>query len=383
MVIPAELMSVGYAEPVRQWLRKRFASVKLVVFERLQFADALENVVLLLAQGTGGCDAFSLYYVTDGDRLLDIQPFDEWAVALSDGGKWTELFLTNRQRQLYRQIVDQDFVPLSAYGAPELGTVTGANAYFVITEATRREYELRIGADVVATCPPGTRNLQALSFTRSDWARLRDSGERVWMLYPRSEEAHAGLRRYLDLGISRDVPDAYKCQVRAKWWRPPVVKAPDLFFTYMSHRYPRLIANSAHVTFLNSMHGIRLRDGAPRVCREALPLLAFNSVTMLGAEIRGRSYGGGILKMEPSEASVLPMPSPRILEVAWASLKSDRDKLDRALREGRWTTVVARVDETLLRVAAGIDPGEVAEIHEAAQTLRARRLVRGARDNDV
>src|SRR5439155_16602743 len=46
MVLPAELLTVGYAEPVRQWLRRRFAAVKLVFFERRQFADALENVVL-------------------------------------------------------------------------------------------------------------------------------------------------------------------------------------------------------------------------------------------------------------------------------------------------------------------------------------------------
>lgn len=36
MVLPAELLTVGYAEPVRQWLRRRFAAVKLVFFERRQ-----------------------------------------------------------------------------------------------------------------------------------------------------------------------------------------------------------------------------------------------------------------------------------------------------------------------------------------------------------
>src|SRR5206468_8259796 len=45
MVMPAELLTVGYAEPVRRWLRRRFANVNLVLFERLQFAEALENVV--------------------------------------------------------------------------------------------------------------------------------------------------------------------------------------------------------------------------------------------------------------------------------------------------------------------------------------------------
>lgn len=379
MVVPAELLSVGYAEPVRQWLRHRFASVKLVVFDRLQFDDALENVVLVLAQGSGGCDAFSLYYVADSDDLLQIKPFDEWAVALSDGGKWTELFLTIRQRQLYRRVVRENFVNLSEYGAPELGTVTGANSFFALNEATRIEYELRPGVDVIPTCPPGTRHLQALSFKPNDWARLRDAGERVWLLHP-TEASGTGLLRYLDYGTTLGVPDAYKCQVRAHWWRPPAARPPDLFFTYMSHRYPRLVTNSAHVTFVNSMHGVRLSDSAPPQSARALPLLALNSITMLGAEIEGRSYGGGILKMEPREAAVLPMPKPEYLDAAWAVLRKDRDKLDRQLRNGRWTNVVARVDEVLLKDACGISPDEVRQLHVAAQLLRTRRLVRSARE---
>src|SRR6266536_1518139 len=61
MVLPAELLTVGYAEPVRQWLRERFAQVHLVFFDTLQFEGALEKVVLLVARGSGGCDAFSLW----------------------------------------------------------------------------------------------------------------------------------------------------------------------------------------------------------------------------------------------------------------------------------------------------------------------------------
>ncbi|HUZ88303.1 MAG TPA: N-6 DNA methylase [Candidatus Acidoferrales bacterium] len=375
MVLPAELLTVGYAEPVRQWMRRRFASVKLVFFERRQFADALENVVLVLAQGSGGCDAFSLYYVHDGEDLNRIQPFDEYAVTLSDEGKWSDLLLSIHERQVFKAVTHDYFVGLGDYGSPELGTVTGANWFFTLNEATRKKFGLQPDRHVMKICPPGTRHLRGLSFTPADWDALRDASEAVWILQPAVADRSAGLRRYLEVGESKDVPDAYKCQVRAVWWRPPVVAKPDLFFTYMSHRYPRLITNTAGVTFVNSMHGVRLKPGT-KIAKQALPLLAMNSVTMLGAEIFGRSYGGGILKMEPREAAKLPLPAPAYLAAAWERLRRDRPKLESELRAGRWASVVGRVDQVLLRETLKLSDAEVGEITNALQTMRKRRISR-------
>jgi tRNA1(Val) A37 N6-methylase TrmN6 len=376
MVMPAELLTVGYAEPVRQWLRRRFAAVKLVFFERHQFLDALENVVLLLTQGTGGCDAFSLYYVEDGEDLNRIQPFDEYAVTLSDKGKWTDLMLTIPERQGFKAITRDHFVGLETYGTPELGTVTGANSFFTFNEETRLKYHMVPDLHAIKTCPPGTRHLPGLSFTPRHWDDLRDAGEAVWMLYPNPKDNSAALGRYLEVGRASGVPDAYKCQVRSPWWRPPVVSTPDLFFTYMSHRYPRLISNTAGVTFVNSMHGVRLVKDAPRIARQALPVLAMNSVTMLGAEMYGRSYGGGILKMEPREAARLPLPAPAHLVTAWEILRPERQRLDSALRRGEWSSVVERVDQVLLRDVLKLPDQDVAVILAGLHTLRRRRISR-------
>ncbi|MEX1208660.1 MAG: N-6 DNA methylase [Acidimicrobiia bacterium] len=375
MVLPAELLQVHYAEPIRRWLRTRFAAVHLVFFERLQFEDATENVVLLLARGSGGCDAFSLYFVQDAADLAELQLFDEFAVTPASEGKWTDLLLSIQQRQRFRKVEDEHFTALGELGRVSLGTVTGSNAFFAIPDHVVAQYDLK-PEHLTAICPPGSRHMRGSRFTRSDWNALRRDEASVWLLTPNPSDRSAGLRRYIRHGESEKVHEAYKCQVRDPWWVPPAVSSPDLFFTYMSHRFPRLVANTAGASFVNSMHGVWLSSSAPAWVRSALPLVSINSVTMLGAEVYGRSYGGGVLKLEPREAARLPVPSLDVLHDVWDRLRPDRAHLERELRAGRWTTVLAQVDRVLLRDALGLSHAEAETIHEGARYLRERRLNR-------
>lgn len=375
MVLPAELLTVGYAEPIRAWLRRRFERVHLVLFDRLQFEDAQEKVVLLLAEGTGGCEAFSLYHVDDAEDLAHVQAYGHWNVTPPTEGKWTDLLLPASQRVLFKRVTAEHFTPLSGYGTSELGIVTGANNFFALSERTRLEYGLA-EHQLEKISPPGTKHLKGLCFSRQQWEALRQADERVWLFHPDAEDVSAPRKRYTALGEELKIDEAYKCSIRTPWWRPPVVTAPHLFFTYMSHRYPRLIDNSASVLFVNSMHGVRLRPDVPPETRAALPLVCLNSVTMLGAELHGRSYGGGLLKMEPREAAALPLPGPVALARAWTELRPHKATLERQLKAGRWTEVVKRVDAAVLGTAAGLSERDVASMLDAARGLRERRLGR-------
>ena len=92
---------------------------------------------------------------------------------------------------------------------------------------------------------------------------------------------------------------AYKCRVRAPWWKVPRVAVPDAFLTYMNHDTPRIVTNRAGVACLNSIHGVTFADAHRQLAMDLLPMAALNTVTLLGSELVGRSYGGGVLKIEP------------------------------------------------------------------------------------
>ena len=154
------------------------------------------------------------------------------------------------------------------------------------------------------------------------------------------------------------------------------MERPDLLFTYMNHDRPRLITNDADAQLLNSLYGVKLKPTVRAIGRELLPLACLNSATLLGAEVVGRAYGGGMLKHEPKEADRLPVPSSATLEAVADELRAIRPQIGRALRSAKPQRAIDLVDTIILERHLGLSTVEVAGLRGARDLLFQRRITR-------
>lgn len=377
LVLPAELMSVNYAGEVRRFLMSRFAKVRLVVFEQLLFPGVLEEVVLLLAEGRGTAKSFEVYQARDASSLASLDTSSWRGFVPAADEKWTPALIPNDALDAYRELTQGDsFVRMVDWGDTYLGSVTGNNSYFTMSAATVSDLGLR-KSEVLKISPPGGRHLKGLTFSERAWGQLAKEGARCFLFAPSVSDMSSGAKSYIEQGERDGVPKAYKCKTRTPWWRVPLVAQPDLLFTYMNHDRPRLTTNEAGALALNSLYGVKLKSELRELGKSMLPIACLNTVTLLGSEVVGRSYGGGLLKHEPREADLMPVPTPAILKAAANELMLIAPQLAVTLRQNKLLKAVEMVDAIILERHLKLDAVQLGQLRQAREALFQRRVARG------
>lgn len=376
LVLPAELLSVNYAAPVRRFLFDRFREVQLVLFEEQVFPEAEADVVLLLADGylEGPAGHAIIRQAKNAADLAELRVGQNWTPT-DPAGKWTGSLVAHDAVEPLKELLQRGtFATLETWGETTLGIVTGNNRYFTLSPQRVKELGLRYG-ELRRLSPPGSSHLRGLSLTEDMLVELGRKGYATYLFYPGdlpSPEAAA----YIEDGHRTGVDSAYKCRVRKTWYRVPLVPPAHLLLTCMNADTPRLTTNEAAVHHLNSVHGVYLNNEHRELGCELLPLASLNSVTLLHAELVGRTYGGGILKIEPKEADVWAMPSPALICARAEALRRVKKEVACLLSAGELLNAVKVVDRVLLIDDDQLSIEQVEVVRQARAELAHRRTVR-------
>jgi adenine-specific DNA methylase len=372
MVAPAELIHAQYAREVIRFLLRKFERITVRMFQRKMFAELSEDTVLLMCENFGkSCDWFS---VTPAASIEDARsddrntiPVDKEAVR-SGSHRLTRYLLSPKARHLYEGMAAESGVVRFGDAADVgIGYVTGCNDYFHLTINEVKAW--RIPSRYLTPAVLSLGDFYGTSFRRLDWRRLVEAAKKTYLLnIPASKtvELPKALSEYLAHGKRRGVPGHFKCRVRATWYSVPHVRVGDAFLSYMSGSSPKLVGNTARFVAPNTLHIVRFTSGW-----EWRPFVAgwYSSFTRLSCELEGHPLGGGMLKLEPTEAesvfAALPYPKDTIRLV---------HELDGLLRRRDFSAANDLVDRNVLRARFGLSNSECATLRDAANQMEAWRM---------
>ncbi len=371
-IVPSECFTGISARSVRTWLTSCTGDLRADLFPPGLFPGVLQEVVVLSGRMAPVRPA-ALRVVEHVDRVGPGGTPRSWTHRIDPGAPtWTRYLLHPAQLSALDQLTQvPGFQPLSTVARLSVSTVTGANTFFSVDDRLLAQNGLATWALPLL---PRIRHAAGLTFGQDDHDDLATAGCPRWLLNfaadlpSPADSPPAGT--YLQKGQDLGLPDRYKCRIRAPWYRVPVVRPGPLLMSKRSHRYPRLVINAAEAVTTDTIYQGTMLGHARG--READLVAGFhNSATLLTAEIEGRSFGGGVLELVPTEIGRLSVP----LVPGMGAHLGHLDQLARTSGPDS-SVLVERTDALLRQAVPALTPDLLGTLREARAALLQRRMDR-------
>ena len=380
MVIPGEIMHVNYSSKIRMLLSKFQAKITLIAFNQLVFPDVQQEIILLLVDKQKNHEqiknfANTAINIIQLNNISSLKNFDLNSIPLSQyknikagEGKWTRFFLTKDQLSELEEIENNQMVKqLGDLATVDVGIVTGANKYFVVNDDIIKQYELeKISLPLVGR----SMHINGLIFEKKDWIENKKKEIASHLLnFPNEKfkDYSYMMKKYISIGKVNDIHRGYKTGIRDRWYQVPSIWKSDAFLLRRSHKFPKLILNSANAYTTDTMHRVKIKEG---VDHPSLIFCFYNSVTMAYSEIIGRSHGGGVLEILPNDAETILIPYKKIAS-------KHLQKIDSMFRKNKEIEpILDYVDDILLKEHLDLSTKSISKFRSIQETLVARRLKR-------
>jgi len=379
MVVPSEIFHIPHAQSLRRFIALHCARVLIFDPEELWFDDALQGVVLLLAEKKTAATERSMGIAVHRVKSREVlhQNAAQWFGSAdyikgdSIHSKWMPLFLSRKERSLLNALrEDARFATFLELADVDVGIVTGANKFFLVADEVVGSFGLEKWAH-----PMFGRSDQVAGviYDKADHDANRREGlpaNFLWFDDAGFSSFPPSVQRYLRSGEEQSLPKRYKCRVREPWFRVPSVYASGVAMLKRAHHFPRLVLNKAEVFTTDTAYRIQPRHGTA----VSLVYSFFNSLTCLSAELEGRHYGGGVLELVPSEIERLILP-------LCSASEADLRGLDARFRVCSDDSQILREQDRVLLKKSGLSSNDRGVLYDAWDRLRNRRQRNPGRDD--
>ncbi|RZK61264.1 MAG: hypothetical protein EOO85_33650, partial [Pedobacter sp.] len=161
---------------------------------------------------------------------------------------------------------------------------------------------------------------RGIQLTTDDLHTLRAEGKRCLLVNTlRTKEISGALSSYLDSFPVENRTHNKTFQKRSIWHQPDNGVRPHAFFSCMQANGPVLVLNTAEATCTNTVYQVNFINDLSLPRQKAIAVSLQSTFSQFSAEVEGRSYGSGALKMEPSEAKKIALLLPDSLSAMSAA----------------------------------------------------------------
>lgn len=195
-------------------------------------------------------------------------------------------------------------VPLRTLARVRRGVATGANRFFFLTDEERALLPDRATVAAVLRL----RRIVGDVLTAAAHEELGNQGERRWLLTlgDADQVDDDGVLQWLSGAMEAGVHERYLPEHRDPWYVVESIAPPDVLVGPMSKSRMRAVRNEATAIHSNAIYGLYL-DGDRQI---AAPLTAWlnSGDGQLALRAQARTYGAGLVKLEPSDLGAVLVP---------------------------------------------------------------------------
>jgi len=361
-VLPKEVVYVNHASWLRSLLLQEFTRVDVFVFDELHFDHADQDVAVIICHRlheSGGLyisESQGTQINFEGLRLIEVDQFY--------GSKWSQFKISDGENALLRQFAD-NFKTLETYCTAVAGIVPAANSFFIINEHQVDELNLRDHVKPIVQRSNYLGKNLILDFALM--TEITNSGLPAYLLAGYDYEAPPPeILSYLEVGKVQNLDKRYKMTRRDPWHRIPSIWPGEALFFKRIGELPKFVLNTAEALVTDTAYRVTPGEG---IDLRSLIFSFYNSVTMVAAELRGRTYGGGVLELTPNEFKRLPVPFVSVTEDQFVRFAA-------RMKSASFSDALAEQDNFLLP-RVGISTLDIAAIQRVRQELYDKRLKKG------